>query len=163
MYLRLAMALLLGLLAMPAVDAFAQASQAPAGGANPPPNVQAIANWVRQNGRDSTLAAQWLPPLGIGPESLGPIPSRNHSYKIDEDQGATYAFSLIQFEGREIMLVARFVPQEMIAWRIDGAGTPMVTIYRDADDKMRTVASAQYAAQLKQVLARLTRIAATGS
>ena len=159
MRLRLVMALLLGLLTLPAADAFAQASQAPAGGVN----VQTIANLVRQNGRDSTLAAQWLPPLGIGPESLGPIPSRNHSYKIDEDQGAVYAFSLIQLEGREIMLVARFVPQEMIAWRIDGAGTPVVTIQRAADDQMRTVASASRAAQLKQVLARLTRIAATGS
>jgi hypothetical protein len=153
------MLLWVGLLVLPAFDAFAQPAQKGSGTAG---DVDRVLQWVRSRGNASTLAAQWLPVLGIGEESLGNLPSRNKSYSVPEDSNATYAFSIVTFEGRDILLVARFMPNEMVSWRIDNAGTPLVTIYRDADDKMRTVPSGTYAALLTRVLARLAQISTEG-
>ena len=139
---------------LPAPDAGAQQAQSVAG------DVRRVADWVRRDGNVSKLDVQWLVPFGIGPESLGVQQTRNFSYEFKEDAGATYAFSLLTVNGAEIMLVARFVPDEMLGWRINGQGTALVSLRRDGSGTISTLPAGGNSAVLQRVVRGLSGIAA---
>jgi hypothetical protein len=140
---------------LPAPDAGAQQAQSIAA------DVKRVADWVRREGNVSKLDAQWLVPFGIGPESLGVQPTRNFSYEFKEDGGATYAFSLLTVNGAEIMLVARFVPDEMLGWRINAQGTALVSLRRDGAGAISTLPASGNAVILQRVVRGLSGIAAS--
>jgi hypothetical protein len=139
---------------LPATEAPAQQAQSVAA------DVKRVADWVRRDGNVSRLEAQWLAPFGIGPESLGVQPTRNFSYEFREDAGATYAFSLLTLNGAEIMLVARFVPDEMLGWRINAQGAALVSLRRDGAGTISTLPAGANAAVLQRVVRGLSAIAA---
>ena len=140
---------------LPAPEAQAQQAQSVAA------DVKRVADWVRRDGNVSRLEAQWLVPFGIGPESLGVQATRNFSYEFREDAGAIYAFSLLTMNGAEIMLAARFVPDEMLGWRINAQGTPLVSLRRDGSGTISTLPAGGNAAVLQRVVRGLSAIAAS--
>ena len=58
-------------------------------------DVKRIADWVREEGRPSTISKEWLPFLGLGPETGDAPLTRNRSFRVPDDNNASYGFSLL--------------------------------------------------------------------
>jgi hypothetical protein len=118
--------------------------------AAPSDDLKPVVDWVRSEGRQSGVAAVAVRLMGLPAAQTGDIPALQKAYRVDADNGAIYAFTLVPIDGRHELIVGRRSASDFVLWRVDARGNPISTVSVDADVKL--VPNDQYREQCRKTI-----------